>query len=447
MGSSDRAPSDCDSAGSCASAAEPAARLCERAAALFHAQRPQAALALYRDALRVDPGFREAQRGVAFAYRALGDISGAEQATAQALESDPRDYELVHLRTSLRQQTPTSNHVTELERMLAQGVSGWRGAVHVGYALAKELEDLGEYERSFSYLKAAATLKRSRTRYDPGADIDMLDRIRSHFDRDTMLSHRGRGCDSTQPIFVFGLPRTGSTLVERILASHPDVQSFGELEDFALELVRLVAERRGGEALSRERLLEQCLSIDLAALGGAYVGRARERGASKRRFVDKLPLNSLNAGLIQLALPGARMVWVDRDPLDACYAMYKFLFSGGYPFSYDLAELARYYVAHRRLMEHWVAELRPGTLYRVRYEKLVTDQEGETRRLLAALGLEWNPACLAFHGNHSPSMTGSATQVRRPIYGSSVGAWRHYARQLAPLRQILVAGGAYPERE
>ena len=437
MASSGRAPSASNSTGSSASDGESAARLCERAAVLFRADQVAEALALYERVLVIDPRHHEARRGLAFAYRAVGDIQRAARATAQALELEPRDYELVHLRSTLRRQTAASNHVPELENLLTDGIRGWRGAVHVGYALAKELEDLGEYERSFSYLEAAAGLKRSRTQYDPQADLKMLERIAMHFDASLLKRHEGQGYSSNAPIFVFGLPRTGSTLVERILSRHPQIHSCGELDTFALELTRRVAAHTGGRAAGREALLAASSQIDLRALGLGYLESVRPALPDKPHFIDKLPPNSLYAGLIHLALPDARMIWVERDPMDTCYAMYKFLFSGAYPFSYDLGELGRYYLAHRRLMQHWVDVLPRRTLLQVRYEALVTDPERETRRLLSELGLPFDAACLAFDHNPLPSITGSASQVREPVYRSSVGAWRRYARQLEPLRQLL----------
>jgi tetratricopeptide (TPR) repeat protein len=421
--------------------------LCERAAVLFRDQRPQAALSLYEQALIMAPQHREAQRGLAFAYRAVGDLARAAQATERALEFDPHDYELVHLRSALRPQTAVSNHVPALKSLLADGIKGWRGAVHVGYAIAKELEDLGDYERSFSYLHAAATLKRRRTLYDLQADLSMLEQIRTQFDAAALHRHQGPGEASRAPIFIFGLPRTGSTLLERILSSHPHVHSFGELDTFALELTRLVVATHGGPTPGREVLLAKSLQIDFQALGLSYLKHVPQDAEGKTHFIDKLPLNSLYAGLIHLALPNATMIWIQRDPMDTCYAMYKFLFSGAYPFSYDLKEIGQYYLAHRKLMAHWCQVLPPRALLKVRYEQLVTDPERETRRILKALGLPWDTACLAFEQNSQPSVTGSAVQVRQPLYRSSINAWRRYERQLAPLLKMLLVGGAYDARE
>jgi hypothetical protein len=179
----------------------------------------------------------------------------------------------------------------------------------------------------------------------------------------------------------------------------------------------------------------------MRTLGERYLaGVAPLRGA-RPRLVDKLPLNALNVGLIHLALPDAAIVHVLRDPMDACYAMYKYLFRNGYPFSYDLGELAAYYAAYHNLMAHWRAVLPAGRMIEVRYESLVEDLPREARSLVARLGLPWEPACESFHQNRNPSMTGSASQVRKPVYASSVGRWRRLARELEPLRRALAARG------
>jgi tetratricopeptide (TPR) repeat protein len=428
-----------------AAGAESVAQLSALAAVLFRCEDLRGALALYERAAVSGAHDPEVQRGLAFTYRALGQITQAEQAADRALEGAPADYELIHMRSSLRPQTAASNHVRQLERLLARGIDDWRGAVHLEYALAKELEDLGDYERSFSVLQAAATLKRSRTRYDFEADLAIVKSLRARFDRETLRRLSCAGHLTREPIFIFGLPRTGSTLIERILSRHPQVHGYGELNAFPLELEKIVAERNNGNTVPRATLLAQSLEIDLAVLGRHYLERARGPSAKSPRFTDKLPMNSLNAGLIQLALPGAKMILVERDPMDTCYAMYKFLFRGAYPFSYDLEQLGRYYLEHRRLMQHWATVLPGESFERVQYERLVTNQTEETSRLLNAVGLEWDDACLSFEQNPQAALTGSATQVRRHLYQSSVGAWRRYERQLTPLRRLLAAGGIAPQ--
>jgi hypothetical protein len=259
--------------------------------------------------------------------------------------------------------------------------------------------------------------------------------------RDEAAPRRSGGAEEEGgPIFIVGLPRSGSSLVERILSSHSQVFSAGELDCFALGLTDAV--RRAGERehIPREELVAISATLDFAALGRDYLARARAVSGARGRFIDKMPLNYLYCALIRRALPQARIIHVFRQPMAAAYAMYKTLFKNGYPFSYDLGEIARYYAAYRRLMAHWRVTL-PGVIHEQNYESLIADQRGETRRLLEHCGLEWEDACIAFHRNPAPITTASASQVRRPLYDSSVAQWRHYEPQLADLKAALVAEG------
>jgi hypothetical protein len=242
------------------------------------------------------------------------------------------------------------------------------------------------------------------------------------------------------PIFILGLPRSGSTLIERILGRHSRVRAAGELQSMALAIVEAVRQRAGATQISRRELVEQSAQLDFESLGRDYLARARASGAIGDYFIDKMPLNFLYCGLICRALPEARIVHVHRHPMAACYAMFKTLFEDAYPFSYDLSELGRYYLAYRRLMQHW-GRVMPGRIYELRYESMIEDQRGETQRLLAFCGLDWEDACAQFHENPDPSTTASAAQVRQPIYDSSVNQWRHYGGQLADLRRLLAEGG------
>jgi hypothetical protein len=198
--------------------------------------------------------------------------------------------------------------------------------------------------------------------------------------------------------------------------------------------------KSGRSNLPRQELVAMSATLDFAALGRDYLARARAAYGGSGRFIDKMPLNYLYCGLIHRALPNARIVHVVRQPMAVCYAMYKTLFKSGYPFSYELREIGRYYAAYRRLMAHWQNTM-PGVIYEVKYEDLVADQAAETRKLLEYCGLEWEDGCLAFHRNPTPSTTASAAQVRRPLYDSSVAQWRHYEARLSELKNALAAEG------
>lgn len=367
--------------------------------------------------------------------RFLGDLAGAEEDYDRVLADDPRDYEAHKNRSDLRTQTAGHNHVRELLALLAAGINDWIGEVQIRYALAKEYEDLGRYADSFVELDRGARLRRRHMQYDVAIDVATVDWIIDAFP--SAPEQPLKGCDSDAPIFIVGLPRSGTTLVERIPGSHSDVYSAGELSCFAQAIVGAVQRLAGTQALPRQRLVALSREVDFAALGRDYLERTRPATLRKARFTDKMPLNYLYCGLIRRALPNARIVHVVRHPMAICYAIYKTLFKDGYPFSYDFEDLARYYVSYRRLMAHWHRTM-PGFIYELRYEELVAAQLSESRRLLAFCGLEWQEACAEFHRNPSATTTQSAVQVRQPMYSSSVAQWRRYDRELRALRSRLI---------
>lgn len=401
------------------------------------------ALSAYERCAALEPSCAEAHRGAALVHRFLGNVDAAERACDRTLELNAYDPEIMHLRSSLRTQRRDANHIGQLEQCLDRAANDWRGTVQLCYALGKEFEDTGEYKRAFAYYKRGADLRRQNLHYDLDDDLRIFPALEAAFDEASFGERRARnrGCDSGRPIFIVGLPRSGSTLVERIASAHPQVRSIGESDDFARQLLALIAGGHEKKLPHRLDLPRAALAVSFSELGRAYV-EATSRGLPLSvRIIDKLPANSLYLGLIHLALPRAKIIHVRRDPMDACFAMYKFLFRAGYPFSYDLNELADYYASHARLMRHWRQLLPSVSLHEIDYEELVKHPEGAAHGLMSFLDLEWDPKCLDFHKQKSPSMTGSATQVRQPIYQSSVAAWRHYERELEPLALRLVRNG------
>ena len=401
----------------------------------------EGALAWYKKAEAIQPNRNELQRGLASVYRFLGDIDKAGQACNKALAADPHDYEMLNLRSSLRRQTIEDNHIKELKGRLEKGVRNWRGAVQVAYAVSKELEDIEEYDEAFEYLGKGASLRRKTLKYDLKDDIKIFSAIKNAFTGEAMEAAAGHGYTSDAPIFILGLPRTGSTLVERIISSHSMVVTAGELNDFALELLKLTGAVNNGRQPARLDLPKASLVVDMHNLGQNYINAVKPLANEKSRFIDKLPLNSLYVGLIYLALPQAKVVHVNRHPVDTCFAIYKYHFKNAYPFSYDLDELSEYYIQHHRLVEHWREVLPDGWMYDIRYEDIVTDQTRATEKLLDYLDLEWEDSCLEFHLNEQASTTGSASQVRQPLYKSSVGKWSCYENQLRPMIDKLKAAG------
>jgi len=371
--------------------------------------------------------------------RTLGRLDEAEGNFDKTVSIDPTNYEAFKIRSDLRKQTPENNHVAQLERLLDEGIADQRGKIHVCYAVAKELEDLNEPERSFHHLQSGSKTRRGLMQYDVERDLQTIGSIRESFTRDVFDRH-DEGFDSKEAVFILGMPRTGTTLVERILSSHSDVFAAGELNNFAVQMMQALKSQVGGEKPNRDDLVRLTTGLNFNRLGEAYVDSTRPFTGHTAHFVDKMPLNYLYVGLIHLALPNAKIINLKRHPLDTCYAVYKQLFVDAYPFSYDLEELGRYYVGYHQLMAHW-HDVLPSVVHTVEYEDLVTDVEQEARRLTDFCELDWQPQCLKFYENKAASTTASTAQVRQPVYRSSVGRWQDYREELAPLITVLQDAG------
>ncbi len=393
------------------------------------------AAGIYQQLIGREPEIGAHRYNLATIQRFQGKTDDAEASLDKAIELNSEDYQAYELRSDLRKQTRESNHVVQLQGLLSKGIRIPAGEVRVCYALAKELEDIGEPETSFKTLTRGADLRRKHINYRVTDDLETIDAIMNTFSASIPEGHLN-GFPTHEPIFVIGLPRTGTTLVERILGGHSSVFAAGELNNFAVQLMRLVRQQPGVQNLSREKLVGQTAGLDFAQLGDAYIQSCRPRTGHTPHFVDKMPLNFLYAGMIRLALPQAKIVHVRRNPMDSCYAIYKRLFEDAYPWSYDLEEIAAYYAAYHRLMRHW-DDVMPNQIYHLAYEDLVMDVEGQGRKLLQHCGLEWEAACSRFHESSVASTTASAAQVRQPVYRTSVGRWRAYESQLSPLREHL----------
>jgi len=355
--------------------------------------------------------------------RMTGALKEAEAHCDAAIALDSR-YGLAHyLRSDLRIQTSDRNHIEEMEALIRERRLAQPSEVMLRFALGKECEDLDLHARAFDHVKAGCDLQHRSTPHDHAAGIAEVDRIiRTH--TRSWIDSAPPGYSAAAPVFVAGLPRTGTTLVERIIASHSAMSSVGETGAFAVEMSRAMK--------------DTATRADPAAIGRRYVDAATAfRELENVRFVDKTLQNYLYCGLIHAALPAARIILVQRHPLDACWAIYKAHFQGKFSFSYHQIELAEYYLAYRRLARHWQATLPPDVLLEISYEDIVRDQAAASRRLIGFVGLPWDDEVLRFHESPAPSATASAVQVRRPIYSSSVGKWRNHAERLAPLRARL----------
>jgi tetratricopeptide (TPR) repeat protein len=381
----------------------------------------QRAKEFFQRAVAARPDVPQYLFNLAATERMTGALAGAEAHCDAAIARD-RHFGLAHyLRSDLRIQSAERNHIEEMEALIREGKLAGPSEVMLRFALGKECEDLDLHDRAFEHVDAGCALQHRSAAYDHAAKIAEIDRIIGSHTR-SWLAAAPSGYSAAAPVFVAGLPRTGTTLVERIIASHPAMSSAGETSAFAAEMSRAM----------------KATSTDLAELGKRYVDAVTAlRLPPNVRFVDKTLQNYLYCGLIHAALPAARIVLVQRHPVDACWAIYKAHFRGKFSFSYHQIELAEYYLAYRRLSRHWRVTLPPNVLLEINYEDIVRDQSAASRRLISFVGLPWDDEVLRFHESPAPSATASAVQVRRPIYSSSVGKWRHHAERLAPLRARL----------
>ena len=394
------------------------------------------ALALFEKILARRPNDAVLNLNIATIHRFLGNMEKAEEYAGRAIALDPATTDAIWVRSDVRRVTEDDNHVAEIEALISEGKVDGRERAQCYFALARENEDLGRFEAAFDALQEGARLQRQSLRYDVNVEVSRMERICQCYNKAFFAQERTGHADERTPVFILGMPRTGSTLAERFLVAHPEVTSAGERNDFGTRLVRQSQRIMAGQNMEGNRVIEASVNVDFEQLGRAYLEAVSFFSGNTSHFIDKLPYNFLYAGIIRTALPNAKIVHVVRDPMDTCYAVYKALFERGYPFSYNLDELAAYYVAYRHVMAHW-NEVLPGQIHEVRYEDIVNDTETTIRALVEHCGLAWNDACLDLGACAAPSMTASAAQVRRPVYLSSIGMWKNYAEQLEPLRKKL----------
>jgi tetratricopeptide (TPR) repeat protein len=391
----------------------------------------------YRRATQLAPQTARFWYNLACSERSLGQLADAEAACDRAIALDPAQYPSYLLRSELRVQASDANHVEELQTLLARPDLGYQGKLFVGYALAKELDDLNRFDEAFRWFSEAARARRARLQYEIAADELKLRRIAEVYPADSkagggpLRPPRGigsDGVDSSRYIFIVGLPRTGTTLVERILTGLPDVASNGETENFSRSLLDATAP---GPA----DVFERAASAASDAVAAGYARRA-DGPVSSGKIVEKLPLNYLYLGAIRRALPGAKILLLRRSALDSCFAMYRTLFREAYPFTYDFEELARYYAAYERLIQHWRVLL-GEQLHEIVYEDLVREPKRVGAEVARHCGSSWSDAAIEIQKNAAVSLTASASQIRRPIYGTSSGRWRHYQPHLKGLIEAL----------
>jgi len=404
---------------------------------LTHASAHREALAVYEQALSVSPRDPSLLLGRAVLSRYLGDFEQARRDYDAILATSPHHADALKGRADLTREAPRPEEISDLTAALEHPNVSTDEAITLHFALGKAHEDVGNHAIAWQHVVAGNDLHRARLRYDAALDAAVVEGLVTAFP--TRLSPATTETPDA-PIFIVGLPRTGTTLVERILGSHPLVHASGELPALSEALTSLVSERHALSQLDWLGFVSALAEVDPNRLAATYLERARSWRGARPRFTDKQPTNFYYCGLILAAFPNARIVHLTRHPLAAIHAIYKTFFPRTYPFSYQLNELAEYYIGYQRLMNHW-NRLYPGAIYEVAYESLIGAQEATTRELLAACGLPFDEACLRFETNPAATTTASAVQVRSPVYDSSVSLWRHHEAALAPVRQRLAAAG------
>jgi len=397
---------------------------CNLGGTLSEQSKLEEAVTAYRQAISLQPDYDIAYANLGQALTHLGKISEARTAFEHAIRLAP--HKIMYRRHL------GDPHLKYLEKLTQNGAAlAVENQIECHFALGKAYEDIGRYDLAFRHLLDGNALKRRQVSYAEAATLGFFDRVRAAFTSRLVEKFNRVGNPSTAPIFVIGMPRSGTTLIEQILASHPLVFGAGELKDFERAVKGILA--AAGSAMEYPEAVAGMKGRDFGALGATYVAQIGLLAPSAARIVNKMPHNYLFAGLIHLALPNASIIHAVRDPIDTCVACFSKLFADKMSYAYDLAELGRYYRGYQAVMSHWQRVLPPGRILEVKYEDVVADLEGQARRLVAHCGLEWAPRCVDFHQTSRPVRTASAVQVRQPIYNESVARWRRYGSSLRPL--------------
>lgn len=400
-------------------------------------QRHGEALRCFKAAAEREPKTASYRFNLATALQFSGRLAEADAAFRKTLALDSTHTRALAAIPHLSRQRSDRNLIPQLKAAFAAASDTPRQMI-VGHALAKSYEDIGDPAESMAWLAKAKHGAQAWQAAAWARDAALFDRAAR------ALATRRDGAESAAdaPIFVIGMPRTGTTLTERILTSHPLIHSAGELNDFTMAAKRVAG--TSTRAVLDPATMDAADAADAAAIGRLYIESTRQHVAFKPRFVDKMPVNFFYGALIHRALPNARIIAMRRTPMDACLGNYRHplpIAPSLYDYAHDLNALGRYYAAFDRLMAAFKAALPPDRFTEVWYEDIVADLESEARRLLAFVGVEWDPRCIAFHENTAPIATGSSIQARGPLYSGSVGRWRQFGAMLDPLRAALEREG------
>lgn len=395
------------------------------------------ALDLYARVLDRQPAQPKVWMSYGHALKTVGRQGDAVDAYRRAIALEPGMGEVWWSLANLKRVTFDAADIAAMQRALEGGELTAEDRFHLHFALGKALEDAGEYAASFRHYAEGNAQRRAMVRYEPDEIAAHVERSAALFTPAFFAARQDYGSPAPDPIFILGMPRAGSTLIEQILASHSQVEGTMELPDLPQIAARLGGRKLRSQDSAYPEVLADLSPQECAALGEEYLERTRiQRKTDAPFFIDKMPNNFLHVGLIRLILPKAKIIDARRHPLACCFSNFKQHFARGQAFSYDLAELGGYYLGYTQAMAHFDAA-QPGAVHRVFYEAVVHDLEGEVRRMLAYLGLPFEEACLNYHASERAVRTASSEQVRQPIFREGLDQWRHYEEWLGPLKDAL----------
>jgi tetratricopeptide (TPR) repeat protein len=391
------------------------------------------AIAQFKKAVERDSNPANYHYNLAVSLQFLGDFDGAEHAYNETLARDPKAFKALSSLVSLRKQSEQNNKLALLKSTLSQLKHNVNAKLYLGHALAKTYEDLGDYPQSFKWLLKAKEDKRNIP-----CTLDYENICRAAMKTPDITSDSRLIDQNSQPIFIVGLPRTGTTLVDRIISSHNQAVSVGELNTFAEHTKKL--SNTSSNLVLDAATLEKASSLDMKLVGEQYMRSTLPLRKNAKVFVDKMPLNFFYAGLILKALPRARVIVLRRNAMDSCLSNFRQLLTvehAYYDYTYNLENTADFYIQFDKLMRFWRDHLPSDRFMEIKYEDIIANQEQQTKQLLSFCGLEWDDACLSFHENKAAVSTASSVQVRQPLYSSSIGRWKRYGSLVDGLKARL----------
>ena len=408
----------------------------------------QQAATEFRNAIRLDPSLTESHKNLGTVLQDTGDFAGAISSYKRAIEIRPCYGDPHRLLAFVRQHATYDDEIRAMETLASDSQVSEQDLMHVSFGLGKAYDDLKKYDTAFKHYLLGNRLKRKTFRYSVEDDARFFAEIKDVFTSQFCQDRHSAGCLNETPVFVLGMPRSGTTLVEQILAGHPKIVAAGELHHIdviAHEVLPKMAKHFGCKAERFPSLLQEIEPTRYKELGQIYVNQIKHMYYESAKVIDKMPFNFRYVGLLKLMLPGCKIIHCKRSPLDTGVSVFKSYFTGNVNFAYDLEEIGHYYNLYKDLMIHWERVL-PRSIHTVEYENLVLDQRGETKKLCDFLELPWEEITVKHFEVDRPVRTASALQVRRPIYRSSLGSWRRYESHVEPLVHAISRRARLPDR-